>query len=67
MKEITAETIDAIRRNLVDFGYGGLTPAFVKAQVDLVMSGEAPQNIIGMFWQIKDMLEKNAYLVQEEK
>ena len=65
MKEITTEAIDAIRQNLVDFGYGSLTPAFVKAQVDLVMSGGTPRNIIGMF--CKDMLEKNGYLGKEEK
>lgn len=64
MKEITTETIEAIRQNLVDFGYGSLTLSFVKAQVDLLMSEGKTQNIIGMF--CKDMLEKNGYLAQEE-
>ena len=48
------ESFEAIRQNLVDFGYGSLTSAYVKAQVDLVMSGGTPRNIIG--WFCKDML-----------
>jgi len=61
-KEITAQHITAIRKNLTEFGYPGLTDEFVKSEVDKVLAGE-PTGIIGKF--AKGMLEE-AGLIEDQ-
>ena len=55
MAEITDKQIEAITKNLKEFGYPDLTHEFVKSEIDKIMAGEQV-GIIGMF--AKDMLEE---------
>ena len=47
----------AIRRNLVEFGYTSLTLETVSTELDKVLDGAEPENIIGMM--VKSQLEEN--------
>jgi len=64
MKAITDATIRQITRNLREFGYDGLTDQAVREQVEAVMTGERPANVIGMF--ARTMLVKNGYLADPD-
>ena len=64
MKAITDATIRQITRNLREFGYDGLTDQAVREQVEAVMTGERPANVIGMF--ARNMLVKNGYLADPD-
>jgi hypothetical protein len=54
------EIVNAITKNLVDFGYSTLTPDEVLASYDKAMTGEKPKNIIDMM--TRSQLEKNGLL-----
>ena len=62
-KEITAEVVQQITRNLVEFGYEGLTTDHVQAEVDKYQAGEKATGIIGMM--TRDMLTKNGYIEED--
>jgi hypothetical protein len=62
-KEITADVIRQITKNLVEFGYGGLTVDHVQTAVDKLKAGEKPTNAVGMFAQ--GMLVENGYMDEE--
>ena len=47
----------AIRHNLVEFGYTNLTLDDVLTELDKVLDGTEPENIIGMM--VKGQLEEN--------
>lgn len=47
----------AIRQNLVEFGYTNLTLDEVLTELDKVLDGTEPENIIGMM--VKGQLEEN--------
>lgn len=61
-KTITSNTVEKIRRNLVEFGYKGLTREDVQEQVDKIVAGADKEelSVIGMF--AKSMLEENGYI-----
>ena len=46
-KEITADVIRQITKNLVEFGYGGLTVDHVQTAVDKLKAGESPPMRLG--------------------
>lgn len=60
---ITPAVIAAIHASLRDFGYASLTLDYVKEQVDKIIAGEAPPNIIAKF--ARNMLQKGGYLPEE--
>ena len=62
-KEITKEVVQQITRNLVEFGYEGLTAESVQAEVDKLQTGEKATGIIGMM--TRDMLTKNGYVEED--
>jgi len=62
-KEITADVVQQITRNLIEFGYEGLTAESVQAEVDKYQAGEKATGIIGMM--TRDMLTKNGYLKED--
>jgi hypothetical protein len=59
-KPITDATIAQITRNLVQFGYEGLTEEVVQREVDNLTAGGSPTNAIGMF--TRGMLIENGYI-----
>jgi hypothetical protein len=64
-KEITADVIRQITRNLVEFGYEGLTEEHTQTAIDKLMAGEKPTGIIGMMTQ--GMLIENGYMDKENE
>jgi len=62
-KPITEDVSRAIWRNLKEFGYASLTPEFVAEQVQAIVEGKNPQNIIAQF--ARTMLVENGYLEAE--
>jgi hypothetical protein len=62
-KEITADVVQQITRNLIEFGYEGLTAESVQAEVDKYQAGEKATGIIGMM--TRDMLTKNGYIKED--
>ena len=62
-KEITAVVVQQITRNLIEFGYEGLTAESVQAEVDKYQAGEKATGIIGMM--TRDMLTKNGYIKED--
>ena len=60
--DVAAEVVSQIRRNLVEFGYNGLTDENVATQVAKAQAGEE-LSIIGML--AKDMLVKNGHWTEE--
>tara|TARA_R110000765_G_C18591766_1_gene567879 strand:- start:194 stop:379 length:186 start_codon:yes stop_codon:yes gene_type:complete len=58
-KLITPDVVKQITKNLVEFGYEGLTEESVQAEVDKFLAGEKATGIIGMM--TRDMLTKNGY------
>ena len=64
-KEITADVIRQITRNLVEFGYEGLTEEHVQTAVDKLTAGEKPASAVGMFAQ--GMLVENGYMDKEHE
>jgi hypothetical protein len=62
-KEITADVVQQITRNLIEFGYEGLSAESVQAEVDKYQAGEEATGIIGMM--TRDMLTKNGYLKED--
>ena len=64
-KAITNDVIKQITRNLVQFGYDGLTEEHVQTAVDKLVTGEKPTNAVGMFAQ--GMLVENGYMDKENE
>ena len=52
--------VESIRRNLVNFGYAGLTTEEVLASYDKAINGEQPSGIIDLM--TKSQLEQNGLL-----
>jgi len=65
MVEISDVDINRIKNNLVQFGYQNLTFETVKKQVNLVLNGERPTDIIGML--ARDMLVKNGFVQETDE
>ena len=64
-KAITHDVVKQITRNLVQFGYDGLTEEHVQTAVDKLVAGEKPANAVGMFAQ--GMLVENGYMDKENE
>jgi hypothetical protein len=64
---ITDDTVRQIRRNLIKFGYAGLTLETVQEQIALVQGGantaQDGLSIIGLF--ARTMLIKNGFIKEE--
>ena len=63
MKPITPAVVAQITRNLIEFGYKGLTREHVQEQIDKLVVGEKPTGAIGMF--TRGMLVENGYMEEE--
>ena len=64
-KEITSDVVKQITRNLVEFGYDGLTEEHTQTAIDKLLAGEKPTGIIGMMTQ--GMLIENGYMDKENE
>ena len=64
-KEITSDVVKQITRNLVEFGYDGLTEEHTQTAIDKLMAGEKPTGISGMMTQ--GMLIENGYMDKENE
>lgn len=63
LKPISPDVIQAIHRNLQDFGYTNLSLEHVQKAVDGLIASGRPTGIIAMF--AENMLRKNGYLAEE--
>jgi hypothetical protein len=62
-KTITPAVVQQITKNLVEFGYEGLTEETVQTEVNKLQAGEKVTGIIGMM--ARDMLVKNGYIGED--